>query len=154
MRYLRVYDLENNSRRRSFKVRNDPKGNARKFEAIRDVFKMMELEQYFEPVCRVLAAILNIGDIRFIEGAHGGAEVHTLDTANAVAEILGIDPKKFTWALCNFCIVQKGGAVRKKHSCEEAKDIRDVIANTLYQRLVDWVVNNINEKFSISRTLL
>lgn len=43
--------------------------------------------------------------------------------------------------------------MRKKHTCEEAKEARNVLANTLYQRLVDWIVNNINYKLSMTRSL-
>lgn len=69
------------------------------------------------------------------------------------AELLGLDSKKFIWALINYCLIVKGSAVRKKHTCEEAKEARDVLANTLYQRLVDWIVNNINYKLSMTRSL-
>ena len=72
----------------------------------------------------------------------------------AVADLLGIESKKFTWSLVNYCLIKKGAAVRKRHSCDEAKEARDVLANTIYQRLVDWIVNTINYKFSITRTLL
>lgn len=43
--------------------------------------------------------------------------------------------------------------MRRKHTCEEAEEARDVLANTLYQRLVDWIINNINYKLSLTRTL-
>jgi len=70
-----------------------------------------------------------------------------------VAEFLGLNSKKFIWALINYCLVVKGSAVHKKHTCEEAKDARDVLANTLYQRLVDWIINIINYKLSMTRSL-
>lgn len=71
----------------------------------------------------------------------------------AVAELLGLDREKFTWALVNYCLIVKGSATRRKHTCEEAKEARDVLANTLYQRLVDWIINLINYKLSITRSL-
>lgn len=43
--------------------------------------------------------------------------------------------------------------MRKKHTCEEAKEARDVMANTLYQRLVDWIINVINYKLLMIRSL-
>ena len=155
MRYLRVYDSDSMSgRKRSFKVRNDPHGNARKFQHIKDCLKAMEMEEHCETIWRILAAVLNLGDVRFIEGNGGEAEVHNIETAKSVAELLNIDVKKFTWSLCNYCVIKKGAAVRKRHTCDEAKEARDTLANTIYQRLVDWLVNNINEKLSVSRTLL
>lgn len=71
----------------------------------------------------------------------------------AVAELLGLDSKKFIWALVNYCLVVKGSVIRKKHTCEEAKEARDVLANTLYQRLVDSIINIINYKLSMTRSL-
>lgn len=71
-----------------------------------------------------------------------------------MADLLGIDQKKFAWALTNYCVIRKGGPVRKRHSCEEAKECRDVLANTLYQRIVDWIVNTLNYKLTVTRTLL
>ncbi|XP_011500567.1 PREDICTED: neither inactivation nor afterpotential protein C [Ceratosolen solmsi marchali] len=154
MRYLRVYESESISgRKRSFKVRNDPYGNARKFEHVKECLKALELEEHCETIWRTLAAILNLGDVRFIEGNGGEAEVHNIETAKSVAELLNVDLKKFTWSLCNYCVIKKGTAVRRRNNCDEAKEARDVLANTIYQRLVDWIVNQINEKFSVSRTL-
>lgn len=64
-----------------------------------------------------------------------------------------MDSKKLIWALVNYCLVVRGSAIRKKHTYEEAKEARDVLANTLYQRLVDWLINIINYKFSMTRSL-
>lgn len=70
-----------------------------------------------------------------------------------VAKLLGLDAKKFTWSLINYCLIVKGSAMRRTHTCEEAKRARDVLANTLYQRLVDWIINIINYKLSLRRSL-
>ncbi|XP_014215430.1 neither inactivation nor afterpotential protein C isoform X2 [Copidosoma floridanum] len=154
MRYLRVYDSDSMSgRKRSFKVRNDPHGNSKKFEQIKECLRLLEMEEHCETLCYVLAAILNLGDVRFIENNTGEAEVHNIETAKSVAELLNVDVKKFTWSLCNYCVIKKGAAVRRRLTCDEAKEARDVLANTIYQRLVDWLVNNINQKLSVSRTL-
>ncbi|KAJ8686537.1 hypothetical protein QAD02_022331 [Eretmocerus hayati] len=154
MRYLRVYDSDSMSgRKRSFKVRNDPHGNSRKFDHIKECLRALELEEHCETIWRTLAAILNLGDVRFIENDAGEAEVHNVETAKSVAELLNLDVKKFTWSLCNYCVIKKGDAVRRRYTIDEAKEARDVLANTIYQRLVDWVINNINQRLSVSRTL-
>lgn len=71
-----------------------------------------------------------------------------------VAHLLDLDDKKFAWALCNYCLVVKGTAARRKHTVEEAKEALEVFARGLYWRLVDWMVNNINLKLSFSRAVL
>ncbi|KAL6443163.1 hypothetical protein ACFW04_002836 [Cataglyphis niger] len=151
-RYLRITD-KSVEKKRAFKVRNDPEHNAVKFEELRENFKFMDIEEHCETIWKVLAAILILGEIRFIEGNNGEAELDNNEAANRVAELLGLDPKKFIWALVNYCLIVKGSAVRRKHTCEEAKEARDVLANTLYQRLVDWIINVINYKLSMTRSL-
>ncbi|KAK2587108.1 hypothetical protein KPH14_002873 [Odynerus spinipes] len=152
MRYLRISD-KGNERKRSFKVRNDPDGNVTRFGVMKENLRVMEMEEYCETIWKVLAAILLLGEIRFVEGGNGEADMDSNETANRVAELLDLDAKKFCWALLNYCLIRKGAAVRKKHTCEEAKEARDVLANTIYQRLVDWLINMINLKFTVTRAL-
>ncbi|XP_015118625.1 neither inactivation nor afterpotential protein C [Diachasma alloeum] len=151
MRYLRMND--SSSRNRSFKVRNDPQGNSLKFDEIEETLRLMEMDEHTDFIWTTLSAILLLGEVSFTEGNNGEAEVENRDLAYTVAEHLGTDPKKFVWCLTNYCILKKGAAVRRKHTCEEAKEARDVLANTLYQRLVDWIINSINIKLAMTRTL-
>ncbi|XP_077275817.1 STKc_myosinIII_N_like and MYSc_Myo21 domain-containing protein ninaC isoform X1 [Temnothorax americanus] len=152
LRYLRITD-KSTEKKRAFKVRNDPQNNAVKLEELRDCFKFMDMEEHCETIWKILAAILMLGEIRFVEGNNGEAELDNSKIANRVAELLGLDSKKFIWALINYCLIVKGSAIRRKHTCEEAKEARDVLANTLYQRLVDWTINIINYKLSMTRSL-
>lgn len=176
MRYLRISE-KGTERKRSFKVRNDPRGNVTKFEDFKESLKILEMEEHCEMIWKVLAAILILGEIRFIEDNNGEADMDNNDAANKgkefyiptfhkpmwyfsiislipVAELLSLDEKKFSWALLNYCMIVNGNAVRRKHTYEEAKEARDVLANTIYQRLVDWIVNTINVKFTLTRSLL
>ncbi|XP_043256772.1 neither inactivation nor afterpotential protein C isoform X3 [Colletes gigas] len=152
MRYLRISD-KGTERKRSFKVRNDPRGNVVKFEELMENLRVLEMEEYCETIWKVLAAILTLGEIRFVEGNNGEADMDNNEAANRAAKLLELDEKKFVWALVNYCVIVKGSVVRKKHSLEEAKEARDVLANTIYQRLVDWIVNTINHKFTVTRAL-
>ncbi|XP_029156587.1 neither inactivation nor afterpotential protein C [Nylanderia fulva] len=152
LRYLRIIDKDT-EKKRAFKVRNDPQHNAVKFKEFIENVKFMDLEEHCETICKILTAILMFGEIRFVEGNNGEAELDNNEAANKVAELLGLDAKKFTWALINYCLIVKGSAMRRKHTCEEAKEARDVMANTLYQRLVDWIINIINYKLSLTRSL-
>ncbi|XP_076658174.1 STKc_myosinIII_N_like and MYSc_Myo21 domain-containing protein ninaC isoform X2 [Halictus rubicundus] len=151
-RYLRISD-KGTERKRSFKVRNDPRGNVVKFDELKENLRILEMEEYCETIWKTLAAILSLGEIRFVEGNNGEAEMDNSEPASRVATLLNLDEKKFSWALVNYCAIVKGTVVRRKHSCDEAKDARDVLANTIYQRLVDWIVNTINQKFTVTRAL-
>ncbi|XP_076230734.1 STKc_myosinIII_N_like and MYSc_Myo21 domain-containing protein ninaC isoform X2 [Nomia melanderi] len=151
-RYLRISD-KGTERKRSFKVRNDPRGNVVKFGELKENLQILEMDEYCETIWKTLAAVLMLGEIRFVEGNDGEAEMDNNEPANRVAELLNLDEKKFSWALVNYCAVVKGSVVRRKHTCEEAREARDMLANTIYQRLVDWIVNTINQKFTVTRAL-
>lgn len=176
-RYLRITDKTAVNKKRSFKVRNDPYGNAKKFDKLCEAFHSLEMKESSEIICKTLAAILILGEVRFVEIGDSEAEIENADVANkgtkgeyptprlhlftflcllfsSVADLLGVDVKKFCWSLTNYCLIRKGAAVRKRHTVEEAIEARDVLANTIYQRLVDWTVNQINYKLLATRTLL
>ena len=68
--------------------------------------------------------------------------------------MLGVDEKKFSWALVNYCVVEKGTAVRRRHTKQEAEEARDVLASAIYSRVVDWILNVINHKFSFTKAVL
>ncbi|KAF7992951.1 hypothetical protein HCN44_005732 [Aphidius gifuensis] len=152
LRYLRIADKASGNKR-SFKIRNDPQGNSLKYDEINDSLKLMEMDEHLEFIWKTLAGILLLGEIKFTEDTNGGAEIQNNDIANTVASHLGVDKKKFLWCLTNYCLIKNGSAVRRKQTCNEAKESRNVLANTLYQRLVDWIINNINMKISMTRTL-
>lgn len=71
-----------------------------------------------------------------------------------IIALLGLDESKFSWALINYCLIERGTAVKRRHSTDEARDARDVLAGTIYRRFVDWLVNSINLKLSFSRSVL
>lgn len=81
MRYLRISE-KGTERKRSFKVRNDPRGNVTKFEDFKESLKILEMEEHCEMIWNVLAAILILGEIRFIEDSNGEADMDNNDAAN------------------------------------------------------------------------
>lgn len=86
MRYLRISE-KGTERKRSFKVRNDPRGNVAKFEELKEDLKILEMEEHCEMIWKVLAAILILGEIRFIEDNNGEADMDNNDAANKGKEI-------------------------------------------------------------------
>ena len=72
----------------------------------------------------------------------------------SVSKLLEVDEKKLGWALKNYCVVINGEVVRAKLDCKEAEETRDSLARSLYSRLVDWIVNLINTKLSLTRLVL
>lgn len=151
-RYLRVGGDQTKNKLKY--VRDDPEGNVKKFKDIENHLLDLELsnEQIAE-VYRILAAILVLGDVRYNEDGNKFAEIENPEVAQKVAALLKVDEKKFQWTLINYCVVKGGVAERRKHTCEEARDARDVLAATIYCRLVDYMINIINQKLAFSRAV-
>ncbi|KOB75911.1 putative myosin [Operophtera brumata] len=150
-RYLRIQD-ENSKGPKG--VRENAENNVETYKEFIENLKAVDWEVedivFFETV---LAAILVLGNVRFKEGKNGSAEIENPEEANKVAILLSLDETKFLWALLNYCLIESGSAVKRKHSTDEARDARDTLASALYKRLIDWMVNIINsngDKFSVS----
>lgn len=63
-------------------MRNEPQNNAVKFEELVESLKLIDMEEHCEIIWKTLAAILILGEIRFIEGNNGEAELDNNNAAN------------------------------------------------------------------------
>ncbi|XP_021703004.1 neither inactivation nor afterpotential protein C [Aedes aegypti] len=150
-RYLRIPESNGGSKLRY--CRDDVAGNIRAFKEFEQLLLELELTpDLLETVYRTLAAILLLGEVRFRDN-EGVTELEDFEVATKVAALLKLDEKKFQWALLNYCVIIRGSAERRRHSADEARDARDVLAATIYTRLVDWLINTINHKMSFGRAI-
>lgn len=151
-RYLRIADERADSKLSYCK--NNPEGNVTMFHDFETNLKEMDFTDcQLKSIRKILAAILILGEVRFSnEGKF--ATIENTDVAHKVAKLLELDEKKLEWALINYCFVHSGVAEKRKHTNDEARDARDVLAATIYCRLVDWIANIINQKFSFGRAIL
>ncbi|RZF36430.1 hypothetical protein LSTR_LSTR010850 [Laodelphax striatellus] len=134
--------------------RENTADNVDKLKEIKSYLEKMEFDEgHIETIFRSLAAILLLGEVRFQDQEDGKAEIKNPEVSSKAAELLKLDEKKFNWALCNYCVILKGQAVRRKHSRTEAEEARNVLAAGIYYRLFDWLVNVINLKLSFSRAV-
>lgn len=134
--------------------RNDEEGNVAKFQEFEEYLKLLDFDdEQLQSIRKILAAILILGNVRFADDGKFAA-IETTDEVLKVAQLLELDEKKFEWSLVNYCLVQAGSAEKRKHTNDEARDARDVLAGTIYSRLVDWIVNIINQKFAFGRAVL
>ncbi|XP_013181389.1 PREDICTED: neither inactivation nor afterpotential protein C isoform X2 [Papilio xuthus] len=150
-RYLRILEEPPRGVRG---VRETPSDNVAKYKEFVEHLKILDWEQedikFFETV---LAAILVIGNVRFKDSRNGTAEIENPEEAKKVAKLLSLDEVKFLWALLNYCLIERGTAIKKRHSTDEARDARDTLASALYKRLIDWMINMINSKLSFMRSV-
>ncbi|KAH8412845.1 hypothetical protein KR009_006225, partial [Drosophila setifemur] len=133
--------------------RDDPEGNVERFREFEDILRDLDFNhKQLETVRKVLAAILNIGNIRFRQTGKF-AEVENTDIVSRISDLLRVDEKKFMWSLTNFIMVKGGIAERRQYTTEEARDARDAVSSTLYSRLVDFIINRINMNMSFPRAV-
>ncbi|KPJ11874.1 Neither inactivation nor afterpotential protein C [Papilio machaon] len=130
-RYLRILEEPPRGVRG---VRETPSENVAKYKECVEHLKILDWEQeditFFETV---LAAILVIGNVRFKDSRNGTAEIENPEEAKKVAKLLSLDEVKFLWALLNYCLIEKGTAIKKRHTTDEARDARDTLASALYK---------------------
>lgn len=143
--------------------RNDEEGNVARYQEFEANLRLLDFDdEQIQSIRKILASILILGNVRFAtaddgnDGDGGGnfAAIDTHDEVHKVCNLLELDEKKFEWALVNYCLVQSGVAEKRKHTNDEARDARDVLAGTIYSRLVDWIVNITNQKFAFGRAIL
>lgn len=135
-------------------VREDCENNVKMYKEFIENLKTVDWEEeditFLETL---LAAILVLGNVRFKNGKNGSAEIENTEEAKKVAKLLSLEEVKFLWALLNYCLIENGTAVKRKHSPDEARDARDTLASALYKRLIDWMINLINSKLSFMRSV-
>lgn len=152
-RYLRIPETEQQTKLKY--CRDTPTENVESFKKFEQNLLNLDFQSdQIESIYNVLAAILILGNVRFKDGENTKAALENPEMVQKVAKLMGVDEKKFQWALLNYCVVEKGTAERRRHSADEARDARDVLASTIYCRLVDWIVNTINQKLALSRAVL
>lgn len=135
-------------------VRDEPDANPARFDEFERLLRQLDFaDEQLELVRRTLAAILILGNVRYMNDGKF-AVVENVEVAQRVARLLQVDDKKFQWSLENYCVIQSGTAERRKHTGDEARDARDVLAGTIYCRVVDYIVNTVNQKMAFGRSVL
>lgn len=153
-RYLRIPEVYIKSKLNH--IRDDPLANAAKFKDFELSLLALDIGQdTLESVYKIIAAILILGDVRFKESSNDRkAALVDPEIVETVSELLGVDAKKFQWSLLNYCMIVNGNVEKRRHTADEARDARDVLAGTIYARLVDFITNTINQKLSFNRAML
>ncbi|KAI8646031.1 chitin synthase-domain-containing protein [Parasitella parasitica] len=102
-------------------------------------------------VYQILAAILHLGNIHFIEDANNSQDaaiIKNIDTLTTAADLLGVDPNSLMSALTFKSKLIKRDITTLFLNPEQAGKQRDDLAQSLYCLLFTWLVEQINDRLA------
>lgn len=128
-------------------VNTSAKVNQERWKQLKSCFKVLGFkDDQMDSIQRVLAGILNLGDVDFSEMDDSDNKAHVVDLAplHRVAKLLGVDSNDLCEALTSNSVVTRGETIMRRNTLDEARQTRDSMAKALYSRLFDHIVNQIN----------
>ncbi|BEI80622.1 hypothetical protein CcaverHIS002_0111510 [Cutaneotrichosporon cavernicola] len=131
------------------RARRSGPSDRERFSQLKNAFKALGMStRLVAQVCQLLACVLHIGNLDFIDepGMHEGAAVANEHVLELVAEFLGVSLPALKELFAFKTLLLGKESVTTFLNAEQAEDVRDELARSLYSLLFSWLNENINQK--------
>ncbi|CEP08315.1 hypothetical protein [Parasitella parasitica] len=124
--------------------------DANDFQATVDAMAVIGLEKHEQDeIFKMLAIILWLGNIVFVEDESGNAAISDGDVANFIAYLMEVDSESLSKALTSRIMeTQRGGRRGSVYEVPlnvvQATSVRDALSKAIYERLFEWIVARVN----------
>ena len=118
------------------------------YELMMKIFKECELSyDVIASILELLAAILLIGDLEFIDTGLTTCEVSNQEQLINISTLLGAQKDKLSDALTHVTLHTKtGGHIKNSLTAEQSRLLCDTLARELYSKLIEWIIATINRR--------
>ncbi|KAI8889340.1 hypothetical protein K501DRAFT_329147 [Backusella circina FSU 941] len=102
-----------------------------------------------DEIFKMLAIVLWLGNVVFVEDDNGNAVISDGDVANFIAYLMEVDAENLSKALTSRVMeTQRGGRRGSVYevplNITQANSVRDALAKSIYERLFEWIVTRVN----------
>jgi myosin I len=110
-------------------------------------------QQEQDNVFRLLAAILWLGNIQFVEDKNGAASILDQSIVDFVAYLLEVGADQVNKALCFRELIVGREVTDSTNNTVQATAVRDALSKAIYFNLFDWIVERTNESLRARGTI-
>eukprot|EP01064_Diplonema_japonicum_P024088 TRINITY_DN3456_c0_g4_i1.p1 TRINITY_DN3456_c0_g4~~TRINITY_DN3456_c0_g4_i1.p1 ORF type:complete len:1178 (+),score=358.28 TRINITY_DN3456_c0_g4_i1:37-3534(+) len=106
-----------------------------------------------ESVFRMIAAIIHLGDCKF-EKSGDVCVISTRESLENAADLLEIDAELLERAVTWKTLEISGDVTNVQLDMQQCKEVRDALMKSIYSKIFDWVVAEVNKAFDTKETTL